>query len=29
MNVMASLDAGSLGEHWAELLTGYCMSEEL
>jgi AcrR family transcriptional regulator len=29
MNVMASLDAGSLGEHWAELLTGYCMSDEV
>jgi AcrR family transcriptional regulator len=27
MNVMASLGANELSEHWAEVLTGYCMSE--
>ena len=29
MNVMAALDAGSTGDHWAEVLTNYCMSDEL
>jgi AcrR family transcriptional regulator len=28
MNVMASLDAGELGTHWAELLTGYCIEKD-
>jgi AcrR family transcriptional regulator len=28
MNVMASLDAGDVGAHWAELLTGYCIEKD-
>jgi AcrR family transcriptional regulator len=29
MNVMAALDAGSLDEHWAEVLVNYCLTDEL
>ncbi|MFL5839422.1 MAG: TetR/AcrR family transcriptional regulator [Thermoleophilaceae bacterium] len=28
MNVMAALDAPSTGSHWAEVLAGYCMSDD-
>jgi AcrR family transcriptional regulator len=28
MNVMAALDAGSVKEHWADVLANYCQSEE-
>jgi AcrR family transcriptional regulator len=28
MNVMAALDAGSLDEHWADVLANYCKSED-
>src|SRR3954469_6432213 len=28
MNVMASVDAASTGEHWADVLTNYCLSDE-
>jgi AcrR family transcriptional regulator len=27
MNVMAALDAGGTKSHWAEVLTGYCLSD--
>jgi hypothetical protein len=29
MNVMAALDAGSLSDHWADVLASYCTSGEL
>jgi AcrR family transcriptional regulator len=29
MNVMAALDAGSVTEHWADVLTNYCKSDDL
>jgi AcrR family transcriptional regulator len=29
MNVMAALDAGSVHEHWAEMLGNYCTSDDL
>jgi AcrR family transcriptional regulator len=29
MNVMAALDAGSVDEHWADVLANYCRSDEL
>jgi AcrR family transcriptional regulator len=29
MNVMAALDAGSLSDHWAEVLANYCQTEDL
>ena len=29
MNVMAALDAGSVQEHWAEVLANYCQSGDL
>src|SRR5689334_2835672 len=29
MNVMAALDAGKSGAHWADVLTNYCKSEDL
>jgi hypothetical protein len=29
MNVMAALEAGSLQEHWAEVLANYCQTEDL
>jgi AcrR family transcriptional regulator len=29
MNVMAALDAGSLDEHWANVLANYCKSDDL
>jgi hypothetical protein len=29
MNVMAALDAGSVDEHWAEVLANYCKSGDL
>lgn len=28
MNVMAALDAGSVQEHWADVLANYCKSED-
>ena len=29
MNVMAALDAGSVSEHWADVLANYCRSDDL
>jgi AcrR family transcriptional regulator len=29
MNVMAALDAGSVNEHWVDVLTDYCLDDEL
>jgi AcrR family transcriptional regulator len=29
MNVMAALDAGSVSEHWADVLANYCKSDDL
>jgi len=29
MNVMAALDAGSVNEHWADVLANYCKSDDL
>jgi hypothetical protein len=29
MNVMAALDAGSVDEHWADVLANYCQAKDL
>ena len=29
MNVMAALDAGSVGDHWADVLTNYCRTDDV
>jgi AcrR family transcriptional regulator len=29
MNVMAALDAGSLSDHWADVLANYCRTDDL
>ena len=29
MNVMAALDAPALGTHWSEVLTNYCLNDEM
>src|SRR3954454_11298043 len=29
MNTMAALDASATGEHWADVLTNYCLSDEI
>ena len=29
MNVMASIDAGSVKDHWADVLANYCQAEDL
>jgi hypothetical protein len=28
MNVMAALDAGSVGDHWSDVLANYCLAED-